>query len=230
MRHSSLEETAKEFDQWAQNGRAESMANGHGNVTLQLLDKLPHKISGKTLDIGCGNGWLVRESISQGAQKAYGIDISSKMIEEAKRLEHFESREIYSVGDAQNVDAPDDTFDLITSIESLYYYPNPMQALNEWYRITKVGGQLAIMIDLYEESPATHSWIAALDISVHLFSMNQLKETLENIGWKNIQMYQLQDSRPMKSEETFQISTFWPSYEQYVSYREVGSLCIIAEK
>ena len=230
MGHSSLEETAKEFDQWAQNGRAESMANGHGNVTLQLLEKLPYAISGKTLDIGCGNGWLVRECVSQGAQKSFGIDISPKMIAEAKRLEHFEGREIYAVGDAQKIDIPDNTFDLITSIESLYYYPNPVQALNEWYRITKAGGQLAIMIDLYKESPATHSWIAALDISVHLFSMKQLKEELENIGWKNIQMHQLQDTRPMKPKETFQVSTFWPSYEQYVSYREAGSLCIIAEK
>ena len=62
MTHSSLEETAKEFDEWAVNGRAESMANGHGNVSLQMLEKLSSKISGQSVDIGCGNGWMAKTS------------------------------------------------------------------------------------------------------------------------------------------------------------------------
>ena len=230
MTHSSLEETAEEFDQWATNGRAESMANGHGNVTLQMLSKLPHGISGKSLDIGCGNGWLVRECVSRGAEKGFGADISPKMIEEAIRLESFEGKESYFVANAEKIDVSEEVFDLITSIESLYYYPEPIKALREWYRIAKFGGQLAIMIDLYEENPATHTWVDALDISVHLFSMTQLKEELDKIGWKNIQLHQIQDTRPMKSQDDFKASAFWPSYEQYVSYRETGSLCIIAEK
>lgn len=230
MTHSSLEETAQEFDQWAENGRSESMAHGHGNVTLQMLQRLPHKIAGKTIDIGCGNGWLVRECVSQGAEKGVGVDISPKMIEEAAKRVIFDGKESYFVANAAQIDAADESFDLITSIESLYYYPDPSQALQEWYRVLKKDGQLAIMIDLYKESPATHTWIDALDISVHLLSMNEIREMLENIGWKNIQLHQIRDTRPMKLKEEFQVSKFWPSYEQYVSYREAGSLCIIAAK
>jgi SAM-dependent methyltransferase len=230
MTHSSLTETANEFDQWATNGRAESMANGHGNVSLQMLALLPQKIKGKSLDIGCGNGWMVRESLFRGIEQGYGLDISPKMVQVAADSKDFAEREHYFVSHAEKIDVPDQEFDLITSIESLYYYPNPVEALQEWYRICKADGQLAIMIDLYEENPATHTWIDALDISVHLLSKAQIKEELEKIGWKNVQLHQIQDTRPMKSEEDFQKSTFWPSYAQYRSYRNTGSLCIIAEK
>ena len=228
--NSELEKTATEFDSWAENGRAESMANGHGNVTEQMLSLLPKPLQGSSLDIGCGNGWLVRNSISRGIQKGFGLDISPKMVEVAQASVRYSGQEEYFVSNAEEIEVADNSFDLITSIESLYYYPNPVKALKEWYRIAKEGAQLAIMIDLYQENQSTHNWIDALDISVHLLSMTELRKDLEEIGWKNIQMHQIQDQRPMKTAEEFQESRFWPSYEQYVSYRETGSLCIIAEK
>lgn len=231
MEHSSLEETANEFDQWANNGRAESMADGHWGAASQLLDMLPKiAFTGRILDIGCGNGWLVRHCLKRGFSSGIGIDISPKMIDVASQNIEFETNETYIVANAEYTKLSENSIDLCTNIESLYYYPNPKQALREWFRITKKGGFLAIMIDLYQENPATHNWIDALDISVHLLSKSQLKKDLEGLGWKNIEMKQVQDDRPIKTEDEFIASKFWPSYEQYVSYRETGSLCIIAQK
>ena len=51
---------------------------------------------------------------------------------------------------------------------------------------------------------------------------------LTKAGWSNIEIVQHHDRRPMKQREDFVVSTYWPSYEQYVSYRETGSLCITA--
>ena len=58
--------------------------------------------------------------------------------------------------------------------------------------------------------------------------MTELQRLLEGNGWSDIQMVQRRDRRPMKSRSDFISSTYWPSYEQYVSYRETGSLCITA--
>ena len=221
-------ELATEFDEWAQNNRAESMANGHSNVTVQMLDTLNLQSISIAIDVGCGNGWLVRELLTRGVKTGIGLDISPKMIAVAKQSSRFGDRERYVVGNGETIEIPTATVDCITNIESLYYYPKPEQALKEWARIAKSGAQLAIMMDLYVENPATHTWIDALEVPVHLFSMTELKELLERNGWSKIEMVQRRDSRPLKDRADFVSSAYWPSYEQYVSYREIGSLCITA--
>ena len=219
---------ASEFDGWAQNNRAESMANGHWDVTAQMFDSLNLTGVSSMLDVGCGNGWLVRELLGRGVLSGVGLDISPEMIVVANKSKQFGDREVYMVGNGESIDLPDASIDCVTNIESLYYYPKPEEALKEWSRITKSGGLLAMMMDLYHENPATHNWIEALDVPVRLFSMSELKKLLEDNGWKDVRMVQRQDRRPMKSQTEFVSSTYWPSYEHYVSYRNTGSLCITA--
>lgn len=221
-------ELATEFDIWAQNNRAESMANGHWDVTMQMLDGLNLDDVSSMIDVGCGNGWLVRALLNRGVQSGIGLDISPEMIEVAKQANEFDQRESYVVGNGEAIDLADASVDCVTNIESLYYYPNPEAALKEWARIAKPGAQLAMMMDLYEENPATHNWISALNVPVHLFSISKLRDLLERSGWGQVEFVQRQDRRPMKLESEFVSSTYWPSYEQYVSYRETGSLCITA--
>ena len=84
------------------------------------------------------------------------------------------------VGNGEAIDLPDASIDCITNIESLYYYPKPEAALKEWARITKSGGQLAMMMDSVCENPATHNWIEALDVPVRLFSMRQLQQVIRS--------------------------------------------------
>ena len=132
---------ATEFDGWAQNNRAESMANGHWDVTIQMLDAMDTSGISKMLDVGCGNGWLVRESCSIEVLKfTNGLDISPEMISVANQANQFGSRESYVVGNGETIDLPSGSIDCITNIESLYYYPKPENALKEWARTTKSGG------------------------------------------------------------------------------------------
>ena len=80
-----MDKTAKLFDVWANTGRSEDMEKGHGTTVNQFLDKLSLKKNFRFLDIGCGNGWVVRK-ISQKPSciKAVGIDKSKMMIKNAK--------------------------------------------------------------------------------------------------------------------------------------------------
>ena len=190
---------ATEFDQWAQNNRAESMANGHWDVTVQMLDGLDLQTVSSAMDVGCGNGWLVRELLNRGVQSGIGLDISPEMIVVANQANQFGERERYIVGNGETIQLADGSVDCITNIESLYYYPRPEEALKEWARIAKPGAKLAMMMDLYVENPATHSWIDALDVPVRLFSMAELQTLLEHSGWSDIQMVQRRDRRPMKT-------------------------------
>ena len=78
------DKTSKLFDRWAKSGRSEEMEKGHGTTVNKFLDKLTFEKPFTFLDIGCGNGWVVRK-ISQlsKCRKAIGIDKSKSMIEKA---------------------------------------------------------------------------------------------------------------------------------------------------
>lgn len=220
---------ATEFDQWANSGRGASMAQGHWDVTMQMLDSSNTSFDGNCLDVGCGNGWLVREMLRRGAQQGLGVDISPQMVAVANQSRQYETEQ-YVVSNGESLPFEEGSIQVITNIESLYYYPDPQAAIHEWFRIVTSGGRLLMMMDLYAENTATHTWIEALQVPVHLFSKDQLREMLESAGWIIETMHQYQDRRPLKTSEDFVVSPYWPSYEQYLAYRETGSLCIVARK
>jgi len=60
------------FDQWAEAGRDASMADGHRDVTGQVLDGWTLSEAHHVLDVGCGNGWAVGWMRQRGAGRAAG--------------------------------------------------------------------------------------------------------------------------------------------------------------
>ena len=76
-----MDKTSKVFDSWAKAGRAEEMEGGHGVTVGKFLDSISFDKPFSFLDIGCGNGWVVRK-IAQlpKCKKAVGIDKSKNMI------------------------------------------------------------------------------------------------------------------------------------------------------
>ena len=55
----------KTFDEWAQNGRADLMEVEHGKNVLKLLKTIQFNMPFTFLDVGCGNGSVVRHIIKE---------------------------------------------------------------------------------------------------------------------------------------------------------------------
>lgn len=218
----------EEFDQWSDAGRAESMARGHHSMTMQCLQQWSFSSSDVVLDIGCGNGWAVREMRKKGAGFGIGVDLSPKMIQRAQSMSA--RSEEYHVANAQCLPFPNEHVDVILSVESLYYYSDPAAALKEWYRVAKKGARLGVIIDLFQENDGSHAWVDALTIPVHLLSIEQYKHMLRDAKWTNISHQMFYDHRPLKRKSDFTPDPYWPSYEKYLRFKEVGSLCLMAER
>jgi len=223
-------QAAVEFDGWAKSGRAESMAEGHRGVTEAALTHWSVNDSSVVLDAGCGNGWAVRWLVERGAGRGLGTDISPGMIARAQAATAGDSRFQFEVASSQRLPLDDGEVSHLLSVESLYYYPDPAAALAEWARVTRTGGHLAVVIDLYEENKATHAWVDALDVDVHLLSAPQCRAMAEAGGWTDVRTWQVQDSRPITPEADFSPSQYWPSYEMYLDYRRMGALVIAGRR
>lgn len=117
-------------------------------IAASLLESMPPKLGERWLDIGCGRGAVllpVAEKIGQHGL-AVGIDISSGMIEHARRLGlHAGLRNVEcEVDDAQSPATVKGPFDTISSSLVLFFLADPLTALRNWRPLLKPGGRIGI--------------------------------------------------------------------------------------
>ena len=100
----------------------------------------------KVLEVGVGLGADHQQFAEAGAE-LYGIDLTEKAVEHTrKRLAYLGLESNLSVGDAEELDFPDETFDLVYSWGVLHHSPNTHKAISEVYRVLRCGGGARIMI------------------------------------------------------------------------------------
>jgi phosphatidylethanolamine/phosphatidyl-N-methylethanolamine N-methyltransferase len=103
------------------------------------------RIGGRILEVGVGTG-LSLPSYSSGT-RIVGIDISEPMLDIARRrvaqerLSHVES---IAVGDAENLEFPDASFDVVVAQYVVTAVPRPERALDEFVRVVRPGGEIII--------------------------------------------------------------------------------------
>ena len=171
------------FDDWAKNGRAELMEKEHSKTVLKLLNSIRFEKPFSFLDVGCGNGWVVRKiSQIQNCKKAVGIDKSQNMITKAKSKKKS-SKENYLRTDILSWKF-NGKFDYIFSMESLYYSSPMESALKKIYKLLKPGGQFFCGTDFYSDNKATIQWSKKMNIPLDLRSKKQWKKMFEGIGFE----------------------------------------------
>jgi phosphatidylethanolamine/phosphatidyl-N-methylethanolamine N-methyltransferase len=105
-----------------------------------------NRLGGRVLEVGVGTGI----SLPQYAQnlRIFGTDISEAMLQKAKkrvdelRLNNVEG---LAVMDAEKLEFPDDSFDIVMAQYVVTAVPNPEAALDEFARVLRPGGELIIL-------------------------------------------------------------------------------------
>jgi len=178
-----MDPVRKTFDEWAQNGRAELMEQEHGKNVSKFLEKVSFKKQFSFLDVGCGNGWVVRKiSANPMCRKAVGIDKSKKMIIQAKKNKKM-SNEKYIHTDIESWKYTG-KFDFIFSMESLYYSNSIDAALKKIFKLLKHGGQFFCGTDFYTDNKATARWSKIMNMQMHLHSKQEWKQFFVDAGFE----------------------------------------------
>ena len=177
-----MDKTSKLFDVWANTGRSEEMEKGHGTTVNQFLDKLSLKENFRFLDIGCGNGWVIRKmSQNPFCAKAIGIDKSKMMIKNAKSKISSE-KEIYFSTELETWNTKE-KFDVIFSMESLYYSVPMEPALEKVFKLLKKNGIFYCGTDFYSDNTLTTRWVNDMDIPMDLRYEKEWKKMFKEIGF-----------------------------------------------
>jgi len=175
------------FNAWAKAGRDEGMEKGHYASVLSIIDivraRLPQNFS--AIDIGCGNGWLVRElQKAPDCNKSTGVDGSYEMIAKARKTNPEGD---YVLAGLPNW-APADSYDLAISMEFMYYLEDPFSFLktihDDWLGPK---GCLAFGIDHYAENPSSLSWPSSLGLELATLSEKDWVSSMWDAGFTNVE-------------------------------------------
>ena len=83
----------------------------------------------------------------------------------------------------------DNTFDLVTAVETLYFWPTPEADLPEIKRVMKPGGQLLIACTMYKGGKFEARNRRFVDeIDMHYLSVEELQILLEASEYNDIQV------------------------------------------
>ena len=196
-----MDKVRKTFDEWAQNGRAELMELEHGKNVSKFLQTISFDKPFTFLDVGCGNGWVVKKiAREKNCRKAVGIDKSKKMIIQAKQKKDSSKEEfIHTDIESMNYKGK---FDFVFSMESLYYADSIEVALKKIFKLLKPGGNFFCGTDFYSDNKATVKWAKIMKIQMHLHSKKEWKEFFKNTGFivKTKQVKDLKSRKKWKRE------------------------------
>lgn len=176
-----------------------------GRLLGRLMDRSNHRLNhmalgmlevtptDRVLEIGFGNGKVLANIAQQAsAGVAVGLDISEAMVEQAtgrfRRLIRQGRMEIRQ-GSIDAMPLPDASVDRLFTVNTIYFWPDPTQALAEIYRVLKPGGRAVIAFR------SRHA-VAHLPWTRHgftLYEAEEVKPLLEAAGFANVSVDTLPD-------------------------------------
>ena len=166
---------------------------GHAPLTNWGLGLIEIHDRWTMLDIGCGGGATLKRLLkrSEGA-KVYGIDISEESVEKARRVNAkvLDKQVFVTQGSAEKLPYEDGKFDLVTAVETVYFWPNLPDCLKEVKRVLKPGGRFAIMVEVIENDSMWTDIVKGMTA----YSPEQLKKLLDDAGFIQTEIHRKKPS------------------------------------
>jgi 2-polyprenyl-3-methyl-5-hydroxy-6-metoxy-1,4-benzoquinol methylase len=180
------------FSEWAEKGKDIGMEKGHASavedmINFAIQDRINLERNFSFLDLGCGNGWVVRRVETDPlCVRAVGIDGAKQMIEKATQ---GDSKSEYLHKNIDTYSSPD-KFDLIHSMEVLYYLEDPALTIKKiadsWLNKE---GRLIAGVDLYFENTESHSWEEKVGTKMMMLKEAEWIEIFSSAGLKDVKSW-----------------------------------------
>ncbi|MCA8832428.1 class I SAM-dependent methyltransferase [Hymenobacter pini] len=145
------------------------------DMVFRMIEALRLPTTAAVLEIGCSGGPLLQRLAQQGYTNLTGIDVSETGIALARQRGLLNT----SCMDGARLDFPDAAFDLVIASDVLEHIADEQQALREWQRVLRPGGQLLVFVPAF-----TFLWGKHDVVNQHFrrYTAAQLATALEQAG------------------------------------------------
>lgn len=163
---------------------AYSMNVANDNMIRHAIDQIDVKAQSTILEIGPGNGIHIKYLFEKEADlNYYGIDVSELMVEEAQKLNSeftASKKAVFELTDGEKISHPDSFFNSIFTANTIYFWKNPEEYLNEIFRVLQSEGTFILAFipkEVMEKIPFSK-------YGFELYDMEKAKALLEATGFK----------------------------------------------
>ena len=180
------------------NFQLKSMNKEHTPVSLWGLKYLNIKSDDVILDVGCGGGINIKR-MAQDAKKVYGIDYSIESVNLSKEVNEKlidEGKVEIMKGNVKDLPFEDNTFDIVTAFETVYFWPDIEKCFGEVKRVLKPGGMFLIGM----ETNGSDNWVMKFwkhFIDMEMYNDGEIKNFLKKNSYNEIKVY-LRDAKNKK--------------------------------
>jgi phosphatidylethanolamine/phosphatidyl-N-methylethanolamine N-methyltransferase len=132
-----------------------------------------NSIGGRVLEVGVGTGISLPQYAAN--TRIFGTDISEAMLAKARQRvtdQRLSNVEGLAVMDAEKLEFPDNSFDVVMAQYVVTAVPNPEKALDEFARVLRPGGEMIIL-----------SRVSA-DAGMRRFIEQRLQPVVRRLGWR----------------------------------------------
>lgn len=135
----------KFFNQYIRMDRSVNGLEGAGEWHV-LKELLPNFEGKRVLDLGCGFGWHCKYAVEHGASYVVGIDLSEKMLEEARKRNNSPKIE-YRCMAVEDFEYNPGTFDVVISSLTFHYLRSFNDICHKIFRCLSKGGTFVFSVE-----------------------------------------------------------------------------------
>lgn len=168
------------------------MNENHEGLALWSLSHLNISCDDSILDIGCGGGVNVERFLKMTENRVIGLDYSDTSVRKSKALNNdaIEGGRCDIIqGSVSNLPFKDNSFDIATAFETVYFWPDFVGDLKEVKRVLKDDGIIFIANDaLPNEDDERQNHIVEL-LDMKIYSKDELEQSLQKAGFRDIEIH-----------------------------------------
>src|SRR5579864_34433 len=171
------------------------MNSRHSKVTDWGLSHITARAGDMILDVGCGGGKTVSKLAAIATQgKVYGLDFSDVSVVVANKLNaHLIETGLVEIREGSVSELPfaADTFDLVTAVETHFWWPDLPAGMREIQRVLKPGGTLAIIAEIYKGAETKTAKLAEKHISrigMKFLSADEHRGLFADTGYSDVRI------------------------------------------
>ncbi len=124
---------------------ADTMHQSNIGMTLSAVDCLHIQDNDKVLELGHGNCGHLQNVLDTAQQvRYYGLEVSKTMYHEAQKQAVDNNLVEFQIYNGNVLPYSDNFFDKLFTVNTIYFWHNPVKTLQEMYRVLKVNGLCVI--------------------------------------------------------------------------------------
>jgi len=171
------------------------MNKSHSPLTNWGLEHVRIEKEFTILDVGCGGGRTIQKLAARAPEgKVFGIDYAAGSVaaSRAKKAALIQAGRVeITQASVSRLPFPEDKFDLVTAIETQYYWPNLVEDMREILRVLKPGGTLIVIAESYAKGPRKNVFGPVMKLlGAANLSVEEERELFANAGYTDIAIFE----------------------------------------